>query len=105
MTEDERASAYAHGRCAMRQYQWLAQENLRLERCNYRCFPKSHFFDHTLRRLRTSRFNTYYHECWGEETLLGKLKVLHAKVHPRTALHRSLQRYRFRLVRELGIQA
>jgi hypothetical protein len=103
MTPEEQHAAVRFGRISLLNFQWLALDNLKRGVALYRSLPKSHMFDHVLRRMALSRFNCHFWECWSEETLLGKLKGLASRVHAKSALLRSLQRYRMRIVDELGI--
>ena len=105
LSTEEQRLAHRSGRVGLLNFQYLALENLKQGISLYRSLPKSHQFDHVIHRLKTSRFNSAYWECWGEETLLGKLKGLDSRVHAKSALLRSLQRYRLTIVHELQIPA
>jgi len=105
LSSEQQRSAHRFGRIGLLNFQYLALENLKLGKSLYRSLPKSHLFDHAVHRIHQSKFNSHFWECWGEETLLGKLKGLDSRVHAKTALLRSLQRYRLRIVREFQIPA
>ena len=109
LTDAERALAYSSGRTALCCLQFVSHSALQQGRCVYRILPKAHAFDHTLRTLlhgeaNHGRLNPYYWENCCQESLLGKVKKIAARVHARTILGRTLQRYVLRISHEMRIE-
>lgn len=61
--------------------------------------PKCHYFQHLLMGL--GPLNPKVVSCWNDETFIGNITTIAARVHRRTTPLRLIQRYLYKLAREL----
>lgn len=105
LSDAECEQAYAWGRRALLNFQYVSMVAVQEQTCLFRCLPKSHSFDHSLYLMQRTGLNPYYWETWGEESLLGRWKKIVSRVHSVSVMRRSMQRYTIRLCKELRMPA
>ena len=99
LTKAEQVQAHAAGRRAMHCLQYVATVNVQRQKALFCLKPKAHFIDVCTRYVGKNRWNPHMWECWHEETLMGCLRdTFAASHHGSTAVFRSLQRHRLRVL-------
>jgi hypothetical protein len=61
--------------------------------------PKHHYWEEMLLQTSTLRLNPKHLSCWGEESLLGRIKRIAQRCHGATMLSTSMKRYALMLSR------
>jgi len=87
------ASQQRVGRDALLALQWLHYSGHLFVGVRWKCRPKCHSFDHIVSEAeRGCHQNSFYHENWGEEDLMGRVRAICQSCHASTKVKRGLER-------------
>jgi hypothetical protein len=72
---------------------YISLHNIRLGTLLYGLRPKHHYWEELIIQTKELKLNPKHLGCWGEESLLGRIKRVAQRCHGATMLATSMRRY------------